>query len=103
LRKGDFDISVAGTTDSIMMVEGEAKEISEAEFLEAIRFAHTNVIELCNFQKEFAKEVGKPKRALAIAEDDSQIISDVKAVCLEDIKSVFRNCDEQRRQEAEEQ
>jgi polyribonucleotide nucleotidyltransferase len=89
VEKGDFDISVAGTTDSIMMVEGEAKEISEAEFLEAIRFAHTNIIELCNFQKEFAKEVGKPKRAIAIAEDDSQIISDVKAVCLEDIKSVF--------------
>jgi len=89
VEKGDFDISVAGTTDSIMMVEGEANEISEAEFIEAIRFAHTNVIELCNFQKEFAKEVGKPKRALTIAEDDSQIISDVKSVCLEDIKIVF--------------
>lgn len=89
VEKGDFDISVAGTTDSIMMVEGEANEISEAEFIEAIRFAHTNIIELCNFQKEFAKEVGKPKRAITIAEDDSQIISDVKSVCLEDIKIVF--------------
>jgi polyribonucleotide nucleotidyltransferase len=89
VEKGDFDISVAGTTDSIMMVEGEANEISEAEFIEAIRFAHTNIIELCNFQKDFAKEVGKPKRALAVAEDDSQIVSDVKAVCLDDIKNVF--------------
>lgn len=89
VEKGDFDISVAGTTDSIMMVEGEANEISEAEFIEAIRFAHTNIIELCNFQKDFAKEVGKTKRALAVAEDDSQIVSDVKAVCLDDIKNVF--------------
>ncbi|MBX7043649.1 MAG: polyribonucleotide nucleotidyltransferase [Ignavibacteria bacterium] len=89
LEKGDFDISVAGTVDSIMMVEGEAKEISEAVFLEAIKFAHANIIELCNFQKAFAAEVGKKKRELTAKEDDTEIVNDVKALCLNDIKSVF--------------
>ncbi len=89
LEKGDFDISVAGTVDSIMMVEGEAREISEAEFLEAIKLAHTNIIELCKFQKEFAAEVGKKKRELTAKEDDTEIVNDVKALCLNDIKSVF--------------
>jgi len=89
VEKGDFDISVAGTTDSIMMVEGEAKEISESEFIEAIRFAHTNIAEICNFQKEFAKEAGKQKRELAKSEDNTEIINDVKSICLEDIKSIF--------------
>lgn len=89
IEKGDFDISVAGTTDSIIMVEGEAREISEEEFLEAIRFAHSNIVELCNFQKAFAEEAGKQKRKLPEPVDDSAIVNAVKAICLEDIKSVF--------------
>ncbi len=88
LETGDFDISVAGTSDSIMMVEGEAKEISEAEFLEAIKFAHKHIAILCDFQKEFAKEAGKQKRELFPKEDISEITADVKAVCETDIKSV---------------
>lgn len=88
LETGEFDISVAGTSDSIMMVEGEAKEISEAEFLEAIKFAHKHIAILCDFQKEFAKEAGKQKRELFPKEDISEITADVKAVCETDIKSV---------------
>jgi len=88
LETGDFDISVAGTSDSIMMVEGEAKEISEAEFLDAIKFAHKHIAILCDFQKEFAKEAGKQKRELFTKEDISEITADVKAVCEADIKSV---------------
>lgn len=88
LETGDFDISVAGTSDSIMMVEGEAKEILEAEFLEAIKFAHKHIAILCDFQKEFAKEAGKQKRELFPKEDISEITADVKAVCETDIKSV---------------
>jgi len=88
LETGDFDISVAGTSDSIMMVEGEAKEISEAEFLDAIKFAHKHIAILCDFQKEFAKEAGKQKRELFTKEDISEITADVKAVCEADVKSV---------------
>lgn len=88
LETGDFDISVAGTSDSIMMVEGEAKEISEAEFLDAIKFAHKHIAILCDFQKEFAKEAGKQKRELLPKEDISEITADVKAICEDDIKTV---------------
>ncbi len=88
LETGDFDISVAGTSDSIMMVEGEAKEISEAEFLDAIKFAHKHIAILCDFQKEFAKEAGKQKRELFPKEDISEITADVKAVCEAEVKTV---------------
>lgn len=88
LETGDFDISVAGTSDSIMMVEGEAKEISEAEFLDAIKFAHKHIAILCDFQKEFAKEAGKQKRELFPKEDISEITAEVKAICEADIKTV---------------
>jgi len=88
VEQGDFDITIAGTTDSIMMVEGEAREISEADFLEAIKFGHKYIAEICEFQKEFAKEIGKKKRELNPAEDLTEMANDVKSICEADIKSV---------------
>lgn len=90
LEQGDFDITVAGTEDSIMMVEGEAKEISEDEFLNAIKFAHKHIKRLCEFQKEFATEVGVKKRPLPGKEDLSELESDVKELCLVEIKELDR-------------
>jgi len=78
--EGDFDIIVAGTEDSIVMVEGEAKEISEAEFIEAVKFAHTHIVTLCKFQKEFAAEVAKAKKPIPAAEDRTEMVNDVKAL-----------------------
>lgn len=43
LKKADLDIMVGATKDSIVMVEGEMKEISEAEMLEAIKYAHEEI------------------------------------------------------------
>ncbi|MDQ3194273.1 MAG: polyribonucleotide nucleotidyltransferase [Bacteroidota bacterium] len=87
-EKGDFDITVAGTSDSIMMVEGGAREISEEEFLDAIKFAHKSIAEICEFQKEFAKEAGKQKRDLNSADDISEMEKDVRSICEADLTSV---------------
>jgi polyribonucleotide nucleotidyltransferase len=90
IEQGDYDITVAGTVDSIAMVEGEAKEISEADLLEGVKFAHTHIIELCNFQLEFAKEVAKTKRALTAAEDISEMTADVKNLYFDGIHRLDR-------------
>jgi len=62
LQTSDLDIIVAGTEDSIVMVEGEAREISEDEMLEALSFAHGYVKQLCALQRALAAEVKKTKR-----------------------------------------
>ncbi len=90
VEKGDFDISVAGTLDSIMMVEGEAREISEEDFLEAIKFAHKNIAALCNFQKDFAGEFGKKKRELIPVEGNSELLSEVRNLCEQQVKELTR-------------
>ena len=90
IEQGDFDIIVAGTEDSIAMVEGEAKEMSEAELIEAIKFAHEYIVDLCKFQSEFAKTISKPKREIPQAEDISEMINDVKNIYYEDIKVIDR-------------
>jgi polyribonucleotide nucleotidyltransferase len=63
LSKSDMDVTVAGTADSIVMVEGESKEISEADMVAALKFAHEYINILCTAQKELAAEVKKPLRA----------------------------------------
>jgi polyribonucleotide nucleotidyltransferase len=73
LEKGDMDLTVAGTEDSIVMVEGEAKEISEAEMIGALEFAHKSIKEIVALQKDFAALVNKPKREVKAADVSSAI------------------------------
>ncbi len=62
LEKSDLDIIVAGSDKDINMVEGEMKEISEADMVEAIKFAHDHIKIQCAAQKELAAMVNKAKR-----------------------------------------
>ena len=55
----DIDLMVGATYDNILMVEGEMKEVSEADMLEAIKFAHEAIKPQCLAQIELAKELGK--------------------------------------------
>jgi len=62
LENSDIDIIVAGTADSVLMIEGEMKEITEAEMLEAIKEGHKSIAKLCQFQEELREECGVDKR-----------------------------------------
>ncbi|MPS72421.1 MAG: polyribonucleotide nucleotidyltransferase [Chryseobacterium sp.] len=64
LKNSDLDIMVGATKDSIVMVEGEMKEITEAEMLEAITFAHEEIKKQVEAQERLAAKVGRsfPKR-----------------------------------------
>lgn len=58
-ENADLDIMVGATYDNILMVEGEMKEVSEADMLEAIKFAHAEIKKHCLAQMELSKELGK--------------------------------------------
>ena len=78
LGKSDLDITVAGTTDSIVMVEGESKEISEREMLDALAHAHECIKKLCALQIELAREVVVPKRPSPEKDDHGQLLEEIK-------------------------
>jgi polyribonucleotide nucleotidyltransferase len=71
----ELDIMVAATMDNIMMVEGEMKEISEEEMLEAIKFAHDAIKIQCQAQIELAEmvEKSKVKREYSHEENDEEL------------------------------
>jgi polyribonucleotide nucleotidyltransferase len=58
LENADLEIMVAATMDNIMMVEGEMKEVAEADMLEALKFAHDAIKLQCQAQIELAEMVG---------------------------------------------
>ncbi|MGD0340364.1 MAG: polyribonucleotide nucleotidyltransferase, partial [Bacteroidales bacterium] len=58
LKDADMDLMVGATYDNILMVEGEMKEVSEAEMLEALKVAHDAIKIHCKAQMEFAEELG---------------------------------------------
>jgi polyribonucleotide nucleotidyltransferase len=59
IDKADLDLIVAGTKDSIIMVEGESNEVSELEMIEAIKVGHQAIILQIAAQKELEALVGK--------------------------------------------
>lgn len=84
LKQADMDIMVGATIDNIMMVEGEMNEVSEAELLEAIKFAHEEIKKHCNAQLELAQLVGKTvKRTYCHEENDEDLRKQVWNSCYE--------------------
>src|SRR6195256_4323611 len=61
LENSDLDLVVAGSEDAILMVEGGANEISEAEILDALDIAHGAIKKLVQAQKDLREQAGKPK------------------------------------------
>ena len=76
----DIDLIVGATYDNILMVEGEMKEVSEADMLEAIKFAHEAIKPQCLVQIELAKELGKDvKREYCHEVNDEELKAKVVA------------------------
>lgn len=70
--KADLDIMVGATIDNILMVEGEMKEVSESEMLEAIEFAHEEIKKQCAAQIELMRELGKDVKRTYCHEDSDE-------------------------------
>ena len=76
--KSDIDLTVAGTKDAIMMVEGGADQVPEEEMLDAIMFAHEAIKELCAFEEKIIAEIGKEKRHFDLYQPDPLIKEDIE-------------------------
>ena len=93
LEQADMDIMVGATIDNIMMVEGEFKEVSEAEMLEAIKFAHEAIKVQCQAQMALMEAVGKTvKREYSHETNDEDLRKDVWAKCYDKAYAVATSC-----------
>lgn len=90
LDKSDLDVTVAGTSDSIVMVEGESREISESDMLEALRVGHNAIKMLCKIQEELAGEIRKQKREIPPPTITPEMQADVEAIAGAKLKELSR-------------
>ncbi len=77
IDQSDLELVVAGTEDSVMMVEGEAKEISEEDLLNALKFAQSEITKLVNIQLELRELAGKKKWNVINEEVNGELKKDV--------------------------
>ncbi|MBR9975741.1 MAG: polyribonucleotide nucleotidyltransferase [Bacteroidetes bacterium] len=80
-KLSDLEVVLAGTVDSILMVEGEALEISERDMLDALAFGHQHIATICKAIREFAEEAGKPRIAVLAAEIPEGLDDRVRELC----------------------
>jgi polyribonucleotide nucleotidyltransferase len=80
LPTSDLDLVVAGSRGALVMVEGAAQQIGEAQLLEALQRGHAEVVRLIDLQEQLVKLAGKPKRVLAEPDDDADLERRVRAL-----------------------
>lgn len=92
-----LDMVVAGTKDAVLMVESEAKELTEDEMLGAVLFAHQEMQVVVDAVTEFAAEAGKEKWEWQPEEVNTQLLEAVKAGYAEQINEAYTISDKMAR------
>jgi polyribonucleotide nucleotidyltransferase len=72
--QSDLDLVYVGTENDVIMIEGSADELPEAEFVKALEFAHEHAREMIRIQKELAVMVGKPKREVQLLQVNQELL-----------------------------
>lgn len=89
VEQSDIELVVAGTDDSIMMVEGEASEVSEDVMLGALKFAQEQIKKIVTAISELATECGKPKMVVTPKEVDQTLVEEAKALAYDRLKTAI--------------
>ncbi len=101
LERSDLNITVAGTRNGLLMVEGETKFITEADVLDALKFAHKSMMPVFEMQDELRKKVGSPeKRQFEVDKIDADFENPVREFLKPMIDSAMKNRDKMKRYEA---
>jgi polyribonucleotide nucleotidyltransferase len=73
-EQSDLDLVYVGTENDVIMIEGAANEVPEADFVKALEFAHGHAREMIRIQKELAAQVGKPKREMPLLQVNEELL-----------------------------
>ncbi len=99
LAEGRLDLVVAGTHDAVMMVESEAKELSEDEMLGAVMFAHRGIQPVIKAIIALAEKAAKDPWDLAIP-DNTEMLAQIKKAVGKDITAAYKLTKKSERQQA---
>ncbi|HEX9971387.1 MAG TPA: polyribonucleotide nucleotidyltransferase [bacterium] len=88
LESSDIDLLIAGTEESIVMVEGESREISEDDMIQALELGHNQIKTIIKLQQDLIAECAKPKMTIEIPAPDENLISQVHALAASRLEQI---------------
>ena len=97
-EKSDLDIVVAGTHDSVIMVEAGCKFVTEDDIMNAVEFAQVEIRKQCEAQVAFAQECGVVKEEFVNPYDTTEIKNIIQEVAGDMIHDAYHNFDRTYRQ-----
>ncbi len=99
-EEGRLDLVVAGTQDAVMMVESEAKELTEEEMLGAVMFAHEESRKVIGAIIDLAEQAAKEPWELDKVEDKSATLEELRGVIGDDLAAAYKITNKAQRQDA---
>ena len=99
LEKSDIDIIVACSKEAVVMVEGECKEVTEHDMVEALMFAHRSAQPLIDLIERLRASVGKAKRAFEAKTIPANLTARLRELTLEDVRKALQIADKKARYE----
>ena len=99
-ENSDIEIVVSASKDAILMLEGEAREVSEADMLEALEFAHGQIKKWCVLVDEMVAKTGRPKREFISSTVHKDLLAKVKELFLEQTRNCLKITEKLSRQNA---
>lgn len=100
LQESSLNMTVAGTQSAVLMVESEAKELTEDQMLGAVLFAHQEMQVVIDNVQALADEVGKPRWDWSEEKPDEALVEKVNAAIGTGLDDVYTEKDKLKRQEA---
>ncbi|PJZ66177.1 polyribonucleotide nucleotidyltransferase [Leptospira wolffii] len=93
IPNSDLDLIVAGTKTHIVMIEGEAKELSNAEMLEALKFAQSHIAKFVELQESWAKELGVVKKEVKLKVKDETLLAEARKYAFDKLSAANKTPD----------
>ena len=90
MQESDIEMMVAGSANSIVMVEGACEEISEDDFVAAMEFAHDWIKKLVDLQNELVKLVNPTKREIISNDPPEELVTAIEGAIAEKIRKQIR-------------
>ncbi|PIQ88131.1 MAG: polyribonucleotide nucleotidyltransferase [Candidatus Omnitrophica bacterium CG11_big_fil_rev_8_21_14_0_20_43_6] len=99
VESADLEVVVAGNNNGVVMLESKAKEVSEEEYFEAVKFGMDNLKPVLAIQEEFARLYGMPKATIELKTIDPVLMQKIEALSQEKLAKVYKLSKKEEREE----
>ena len=100
IEESDIDLVIAGSKDSIIMVEGEAREISEADMIATLEHGHAAIKEIVALQEKIVSKCGKSKIEIKETEIDNELVEEIKNLAQPKVEQIINITEKKERTQA---